>query len=152
MTPATAGSARGAPWFRDEDDWVLERFAEEPDWPWRLLIVPFNAHFATRPKRVGNKTYQRGDRGKEAMRQRFRLWRGELQTRLNAQAVVGNALEADSSSDEDDEEEEQDIQRLGGILYEAVKGFKRRREDSDDEGPEGDDQQGRGGGDPIAVS
>lgn len=121
------------------------------------MIVPFNAHFATRPMREGNKTYHRGNRGKEAMRQRFRLWRDELQFRLAAQAGVGNAPAADQSSDEDDDDDEQaeeeDTKRLGGILFdEFAKVFKRRREDSDDEGPEGDDQQGRGGGDPIAVT
>ncbi|KAK4504004.1 hypothetical protein PRZ48_004919 [Zasmidium cellare] len=149
--PAHHRGLRGARWFMDEIMFVFTLLAEEPTMPWREITPRFNRHFRNRPIRVGGRLEPRAHRSSQAVRHHFRQLRRPLQDRLDAQRGVGDHLvegsEAEGGRDEDDEEE---VQQLGQILLDAVEGIKSRQEDSDDEGPGGDDDL-PGGGAPIAV-
>ncbi|KAF2163665.1 hypothetical protein M409DRAFT_25853 [Zasmidium cellare ATCC 36951] len=145
--PAAQASLRGTRWYEDEDWWVAERFCEEPRMPWVEMEPLFNAHFQTRPVRIGNQIVQRGQRSKDALRQRWRNARKPLQGRLDAQRGVGDDLGEESEG----EGEHEDDQRLAQILLDVVESVKSRKEDSDDDdGPGGDDDL-PGGGDAIAA-
>lgn len=131
---------RGARWQQDEEEWVLERFAEDPNLQWRDLIGPFNAHFASRPPR-----------NTSAMRQHFRLWRSQLQMRLNAQRGVGEEL-VESDEGESEDEEEEDIKAKADMLFKLFDDIMSRKKDCDDEGRGGSGKRGPGAaGAPIAA-